>query len=369
MKISINILKENPLNQKIYGDDDEAQFNELVEKIKDSGYIKAILINKDYMIISGHRRVKAAKAAKVLNIEAIDCEFVGTDPDKEVEIFLNENAYRLKTQFQLMKEAEIYFEIEKKKAYERQIETGKQNLDQFSVGVSRTSLEDKGRTTEKVAKKIGMSESSYKRGLTVLKRIEEEDDPLIEWLLGESFNENISDTEKLAKKPIGFLQEVIEKTGGDKEKIPSSIYEVEQEELKQKSHLPPGKYGIIYFDMTNRQTDYLLKTTISYICEDDCVLLFWVKNHQLESGMEICKHWGFRYCNYLVWNRDVMNEVSEYGELLLVFVKGSPKTIFKTHEGSTEKPPSVKEIIKIGYPGWSKVEIFVDQEIEGWEIW
>ena len=135
------------------------------------------------------------------------------------------------------------------------------------------------------------------------------------------------------------------------------------------THFPPGKYGIILFDLTNRYTLNLIQTTISPISEDDSILFIWIKTSQLESGIELGNQWGFRYCNCLVWNRDVMNEVSEYGELLLVFVKGSPKTIFKTHEGSTEKPPSVKEIIKIGYPGWSKVEIFVGEEIDGWEIW
>jgi hypothetical protein len=29
----------------------------------------------------------------------------------------------------------------------------------------------------------------------------------------------------------------------------------------------------------------------------------------------------------------------------------------------------VKVIIEKGYPGWSKVEMFVGKEIEGWEVW
>ena len=98
MKINIDILKENPLNKEIYGDDDPEQFNELVEKIRSSGWIKAILITKDYVIISGHRR---AKAARLLRIESIEYEFVDDDPETQLEIILNENAYRIKTTFQL----------------------------------------------------------------------------------------------------------------------------------------------------------------------------------------------------------------------------------------------------------------------------
>jgi N6-adenosine-specific RNA methylase IME4 len=85
--------------------------------------------------------------------------------------------------------------------------------------------------------------------------------------------------------------------------------------------------------------------------------------------MKLCDHWGFRYANCLVWNPDVLNEVSENGEILLVYVKGSPKLIFDTSKTSEQKPAMVKVIIEKGYPGWSKVEMFVGKEIEGWEVW
>lgn len=136
--------------------------------------------------------------------------------------------------------------------------------------------------------------------------------------------------------------------------------------MSKEAAFPPGKYGVIYFDMTNRYTDNLLNTIISPICEDDCVLFFWVKTHQLNHGMRICQHWGFRYATCLVWNRDLMNEVSENGEILLVYVKGSPHFIFDLNEGSEEKPIMVKERIERGYPRWSKVEIFNG---EGWVMW
>lgn len=43
MKVSINILKEHPLNKEIYGDDNEDQLNELVERIKSSNWIQPIM--------------------------------------------------------------------------------------------------------------------------------------------------------------------------------------------------------------------------------------------------------------------------------------------------------------------------------------
>lgn len=76
-----------------------------------------------------------------------------------------------------------------------------------------------------------------------------------------------------------------------------------------------------------------------------------VKAHQLEGGMTICKHWGFRYATCLVWNKDDLFEVSDFGEILLVYIKGRPKMIFEYFEGSKEKPQMVKDYIENGYPG------------------
>ena len=121
--------------------------------------------------------------------------------------------------------------------------------------------------------------------------------------------------------------------------------------------------------MTNKDVQNLTHTIITDICEDNCILFVWVKTHQLNHGMKLCDHWGFRYATCLVWNPDVLNEVSENGEILLVYVKGSPELIFDISIGSYEKPSMVKEIIKKGYPGWSKVEIFIGNEIEGWDVW
>jgi len=118
MKIDINLLHENPLNIEIYGEDDPAQFAELVEKIKVSGYIKPLIINRNYMIISGHRRYRAAKA---LGMTSIEVEMINKDENQELEILLAENAFREKSILQKVKEGEYYRKVEERKALERQL--------------------------------------------------------------------------------------------------------------------------------------------------------------------------------------------------------------------------------------------------------
>ena len=97
MKIEIELLHEKPLNAAIYGEDDLAQLAELVEKIGVSGYIKPLIINRNYMILSGHRRYRAAKA---LGMTGIEVEMINKDENQELEILLAENAFREKTTLQ-----------------------------------------------------------------------------------------------------------------------------------------------------------------------------------------------------------------------------------------------------------------------------
>ena len=149
MKVNIDLLKQHPLNQDIYGQDDEEQFTILLNRIKESGWIDPIIINKEGTILSGHRRYRAAK---LLGYTSIDYEKVNVEPEKELEILLSSNVYREKTTVQKLKEAEYYHEIESRKARERQ-------LSGVTLETSRTQG---GRTDEIVAEKIGMSPSSYK---------------------------------------------------------------------------------------------------------------------------------------------------------------------------------------------------------------
>ena len=92
-KIDIELLKEHPQNHQIYGDDDQAQFNELMEKIKTSGWINPILITSDHVILSGHRRYKAAQ---LLGWKQIDVDIVKGDEEKYIEVLLLSNAQREK---------------------------------------------------------------------------------------------------------------------------------------------------------------------------------------------------------------------------------------------------------------------------------
>jgi hypothetical protein len=351
MKISINLLKEHPLNQAIYGDD-ENQLNELIERIRMSNWIKPIQITKDFVIISGHQRVRAAKA---LNLTEIDCEYTTVDEEKQLELLLNENAYREKTTLQKTREGELYHKIESRKAHERQI-----------AGVELGVLETQGRTNEIVAEKIGMSESSYKKSRRVSRKIDEIVDAAIKLFFQETLNENITVADKLVDKPVEFVTEMMDRVNGDIKDVSKIFNQMEQEELIERVHLPSGKYQVIYIEAGQQPINQYSLLPILEKGEDDSVLFFWSSPLNLEISLKLISDWGFRYKTALLWNKDVLNEVSDYGEILLIATKGNPPMLpLSKNPSMTEKPAVIKEMIDRTYSG-SKIQIMLG---EGWSQW
>ena len=367
MKIDITLLKEHPLNHEVYGNDDPEQFNALVEKIRNSGYIKPILITTQFIIISGHRRVRAAL---LLGYTDIEFQYVPEDPQKQIELFLLENYYREKSMEQKTSEAKYYMEIEARKSEERKRQAGNQNLVQSPVVEKIPPPTEKGKTRDIVGQKYGMSGKTLEKSLEVVDRIDSELDDKIKWFFSQSLDENVDATNKLAKKPVETVQEVMERTGDDPKKVSSVLREMDKEQQMSNVNLPDGKFQVIYCDITQIPVENLLKFSISPIYEEDAVLFLWVTPEQLEKTFYVIHHWNFKYKTCLVWNRDFLNEVSDMAEILLVSVKGNPPMIHQSvvYKEKTEKPEMVKQMIQSTYPTGKKIELFVGESIEGWEL-
>jgi hypothetical protein len=357
MKIEVNKLNSNPFNRKVYGFDEN--INDLAAKIKESKWIKPIIINSNNMIISGHRRIEACKA---LGIESVEFEYAPDDPLTQMELFLNENQYREKTTYQKAREAEIYMDIEKKKAYNRMMHVNEpvETIPQGDYG------EDKGRTRDIVGKKVGLSGKSLDKSQEVLEKIDSTYEETFVDFFKDTLNENIDAASKLVNKSNEEIQTIYEMTKGDSKLVSGVLRDKRHMEVQENTLLPPGKYQILLLDLTKRVHISMLNTDISAICEDNCILLTWALPHQVEIGIKLAKNWGFRYASCLVWNRNKEHELSDFGELCLISAKGSPDLIFQHYTGATEKPDTLKEVIELGYRGWSRAEIFKEG---GWQIW
>lgn len=362
MKVEINLLKEHPLNHSIYGDDDPEQFNELVEKIRTSGWIHPIVYCKrNNYVLSGNRRLRAAKILGFTEIEAVP---YNGDEDRELEILLVENAFREKTTIQKIREAEYYREIESQKALQRQL-AGIDPMEMVPPG------EKIGKTRDIVAEKIGMSGKSYDKARKVVNQIDNENEDAFKFFLEDTLNENIEAASKLIEKPNDFVQTVMQMTNGDVKKVSSAISELEKEEAKSKTNMPPGKYQVIYADITNHYQEYeLSQLPIGEIAESSSVLFLWVTPTGLERGLKLAQNWGFEYKTCMVWNKEFLHDVTNKAEILLISAKGNPAMIFKESETyrNGNKPQVIRERIQATYLG-SKVDLFFEDSLTGWKLW
>lgn len=187
-KINVKDLKPHPMNTQIYGEED---IKELAEKIKESGWVKPLVITPDGTIISGHRRLKACL---MLGIEEVEYETVHfNNKNEELERLLLENQSREKTNEQKIREGLMWEEVIKEKARLRQAIAGSRNL---GLEVEKFPQLETGRTRDLVAEKIDIgSGKNYDYGKKVVKAIDkfkekgkEKEAQVLSTVLGKSIN-------------------------------------------------------------------------------------------------------------------------------------------------------------------------------------
>lgn len=149
-------LKPDPLNIQIYGEDG---YQDLVESIKQLGVLQALYVSSQGLIISGHRRWRAAIAAECPTVPVIRMNYA-SDLDRRQAI-IEHNRYRVKNGQQLYNEGKELESIESERARQRQQLTqfidrgfGKKDRDMV-VEILPPPLQH-GKTRDIVAKTIGL---------------------------------------------------------------------------------------------------------------------------------------------------------------------------------------------------------------------
>ena len=71
IRIDPRVLKVHPRNAEFFDDVDGAEFDRLVESIKDHGVLTPLRVTKDMTIISGHQRTRAAIKAECFSVPVI----------------------------------------------------------------------------------------------------------------------------------------------------------------------------------------------------------------------------------------------------------------------------------------------------------
>ena len=166
-------LNPHPRNFSIYGEDEDS---ELIELICQSGWIKPLVITPNNIIISGHRRWKAALELGIESIPVEVREFL--DEVAELEALLLENASRTKTTEQKVREGEAWSLVEKHRAKQRQQQAAVTTNQKLGRDSSKTLMENfpqasKGTTRDAIASRVGLgSGRTYEKAAKVVKTID-----------------------------------------------------------------------------------------------------------------------------------------------------------------------------------------------------
>ena len=105
MIVDISKLKINPFHSQIYQIND---IDDLIESIQQSGLLVPIVVNKQFVIISGFRRYLALKKLEYteVQVEIKDC-----DENDELLLLISYNKKREKTNREILNEAKYLKEI------------------------------------------------------------------------------------------------------------------------------------------------------------------------------------------------------------------------------------------------------------------
>jgi ParB-like nuclease domain len=166
-RLSPYILTPHPLNEIIYGSNED--ISSLIRSIENSRWIEPIVITTEYVIVSGHRRARAAKELGWETVPVDIREF--WDPIAIVEMLLLENVSRDRTVESRLREGMAWEGVEVAKARLRK--GTRTDLTNIVENFPPCSVPKKfGKSRDAIGKKIGLSGRSYTKGKKVIETID-----------------------------------------------------------------------------------------------------------------------------------------------------------------------------------------------------
>jgi ParB-like chromosome segregation protein Spo0J len=165
-------LKPHPENARIYGDGADAS---LVESVRLKKVLSPLLITWDGRVISGHRRLAAAKAAGLTDVPVV--VYASRDELDILEALVHDNRTRQKTGEQLRREATVLQEVEGERARLR-MEAGKSEAGGGGRGNKNPQANSPegfgaGQARAKVAEALGIGQKQVDQLAAITKKINE----------------------------------------------------------------------------------------------------------------------------------------------------------------------------------------------------
>lgn len=165
----ITTLTPHPRNKEIYGA--LTAPHDLIESIGKVGMIDPLLITFDDRIISGHRRWLAAQQIALESVPVVVSSV--REEHLIVELMIEANRQREKTNEMKMNEAAAIAEVEQEKGKQRQAAHGKTAPGKKKNTSGNVSTSDKEKTRDAIGKKIGVSGKTAEKAMTLKKTVDE----------------------------------------------------------------------------------------------------------------------------------------------------------------------------------------------------
>ena len=292
-------LIPHPLSLSIYGDDNTG---ELVESIKAVGvleplYIKYAQSNK-ILIISGHRRWRAAKEIQLSSVPCIAVTY-GSELD-ERQAIIEHNRQRIKNGQQLYNEGKEIERIEAERAAKRKAQAEGQPR-----GVKQEpSLEDnlpqqrRAQTRDVVAETICLGSGKQWDKLRAVGEASEAGD--------------LKAKELLQMTPHKVSIHRAYKHVSDKKKREQQIKPIKKAKLPEGEYYvividPPWPYSKRPADVTHRGRAPYPQVSLDEIiankppCADNCIVWLWTTNAFMHDAFHVLEVWGLEPKTILTW--------------------------------------------------------------------
>jgi len=387
-----SILKSHKLNIEIFGNLNDTEYEDLKSDIEARGIqdpLHVVKQNGEYVVVSGHQRLKVARE---LGID-LPC-IIRTDLVEEWQVeeqLIKDNLLRRHlNDYQKVNAGERLEVIERIKAKEKLIISA--NLkERTETGQFKSSpkvaeippvvevLKVEPKTRDIVSSQIGMSARQYDNAKKV--KYEAPEPIKLKWRSGEISTGTAMAAIKKEEHKAKLEQKQVEK----------------KQELTQPIDITNKKFNVILADPPWRYNDVVPNRSIENhyptmdlndICEinihadDDCILFLWATSPLLPDAIKVLTMWGFEYKTSMVWVKDRIG-MGYYArgrhELLLIGIKGNPgkpepvnrpdSVIEAPRTEHSKKPLIVYDIIEKMYPHGVYLELFSRKERSGWISW
>jgi ParB/RepB/Spo0J family partition protein len=351
-------LKPHKLSVEIYGEDTYA---DLVDSIRELGVLQPLYVTPKGIIISGHRRWRAAIEAQK-QVPVIRKYYPDALDEKQAIIELNR--YRIKSGQQLYNEGKIIKEIEAEKATKRKAQAEGQPRG-IKQEVSVVEILPQEKTRDMVARSIGLGSGKQWDKLEYVAEYLPELLPQI--------------------KPSGIS-------------IDKAYREAKQKQIvkpAQPPEIPEGVFSVIVIDppwpyykrqgdITHRGRAPYPTMTIEEIktksppYADNCIVWLWTTNAFMHDAFHILDIWELEPKTILTWVKNkigVGDWLRGQTEHCILAIKGHP-VVNLTNQSTvlhaparehSRKPDEFYKLVETLCQG-NKLEMYARVKREGWEF-